>query len=155
MAIKIELRINGDKETVARLKKAGVQLNDFSEEFKSLSNPLLDYFSNSVFETEGQIFGEPWPKLKPEYEFRKRVVFPGAGILVASGDMKKAYRARSSSDFLQVYNPTEYFKYHHSDAPRTSKLPRRIMLKFDEERIKMIISTIEEGLFRRIRGVFK
>ena len=155
MALKIEIRIDGDKETIRKLRKASGQLEDYSKEFKSLSRPLLDYFTNSVFETEGQIFGEPWPKLKPTYEFQKRVKYPGAGILVASGDMKKAYRAVSSSNFLQVYNPTDYFKYHQSPAPRTSKLPRRIMLKFNEERIKFITKTLEKGLFSRIKGAFK
>ena len=154
MVLQVQIKVVGSEETLNKLRKVGVQLNNFSTEFRKSGEFLVSFFSNEVFETQGQIIGESWKSLTPAVEFKKRIEFPGRGILERTGHMRKSFKAISSSTFLKIFNPVSYFKYHQSGKPRT-KLPRRVMLKMDRQRVDEVISIIQKGLLGRIRSAIR
>ena len=102
MALKVQIKVVGKEETLNKLKKVGVQLDNFSEEFRKSGDFLVNFFSRDVFTSQGQIIGEPWKQLKPSYEFRKRVKWPGRGPLEQTGTMRKSFKAISSATFLKI-----------------------------------------------------
>lgn len=51
--------------------------------------PLFVGWMNEQFASEGAYWGTPWAPLSPEYAMRKAVMFPGKGILIAEGDLRR------------------------------------------------------------------
>lgn len=147
MALNIKIEVRGGENTLKRLREAGVNLNDFRDELRDVGKFLVDFYQGPVFETEGGITGERWAPLKPAYEFWKRRVYPGRGILEASGTMRRGFQFAFSSTSLRVYNLVKYFIYHQMG---TRKMPSRVIFKLDEARIREIVKIIKTGLFTRI-----
>lgn len=52
--------------------------------------PLFVTWMREQFESEGDFGGERWEQLSPAYLAWKSVHYPGKGILVATGDLRKA-----------------------------------------------------------------
>lgn len=52
--------------------------------------PLFIEWMAERFETEGGFGGEQWEPLSPNYLARKMMLYPGKGILYASGDLRQA-----------------------------------------------------------------
>ncbi len=51
--------------------------------------PLFIGWMREQFATEGDYWGTPWAPLSPEYALRKAAMYPGRGILVAEGDLRR------------------------------------------------------------------
>ncbi len=145
----ITIEISGDKRVLA----------NFSKVEKDLMNPrsvLTEYALmympaiQEQFASGGRQFKTPWPYLKPITITRKvKEGFPPIP-LVRTGKMKSnfRYQVRTAAlasktpgyiptGLLTIYNPTPYFKYHQLG---TSKIPQRIMLRFDEVRKNLAFS---------------
>lgn len=52
--------------------------------------PLFIGWMREQFESEGAYGGDPWAPLTPEYAARKAEMYPGKGILVATGELRGA-----------------------------------------------------------------
>lgn len=150
--VNFSIKIEGDKALIRKLGKLKVDLRDFTGEMKRIGEYFVRFFTVEVFATEGDVFGEQWPQLSPRYELWKRVKYAGRGILVRSGKLQKGYRINYGSDFARIYNPVEYAIYHHQGGAR---LPRRPLVKIDEERKRYIIDVIKQAVARRITAVFR
>lgn len=150
--VKFSVRLEGDKELVRKLGQLKGGLGDLSGDMKRLGDFFVRFFSRDVFATEGDIVGEQWPRLSPKYEFWKRIKYAGRGILVRSGKLQKAYRMNYGSDFVRIYNPIEYAIYHQEGSGR---LPKRTLVKIDQERKQYIIDVIKQAVARKIRSAFK
>jgi phage gpG-like protein len=114
---------------------------------ETVGNYLMAFFSQDVFETEGQVYGEQWARLNAKYEEWKATHYPGRGVLEASGKMRYAFQLMTTSTYALIQNPTEYAKFHMTG---TSHMPARVFMKIDEQRAEEVVKKIKEGIQQRI-----
>ena len=148
--LKISVQVNGIPETIASLQRVKQVLSTFEPELTSIGEYLMTFFSENVFASEGQIYGERWFDLSMEYEMWKVKHYPGRGILQASGTLQGGYRAMTTENYLLIGNQTDYAIFHQLG---TSKMPQRILLQIDQERQNAIIDMLREGVIERIKNV--
>lgn len=93
------------------------------------------------FSSRGALFGEKWEPRKDNKSHP---------LLEKTGRMRRAFSQRLGPDYVEIANPTEYFKYHQSNAPRR-KLPRRVMLKIDEIRRIFIVKEFQSHIRQALK----
>lgn len=140
MPVSVTVKITGDKEEIAKLKKLGHSLHDFSKAMDMIGNEVVRYYSGQGFASQGGVFNNVWPSLNPLYAKQKAVDYPGRGILVKTGDMQRDFIYKATSKNVTISNTAPYFKYHQSTEPR-SKMPYRPMMIVNDE-VKGIIEQI-------------
>jgi hypothetical protein len=94
--------------------------------FWPLVVPLFIGWMREQFSTEGAFGGQPWTPLSPDYAAAKAVQYPGKGILVASGKMKKAAsmpRRIVTPRTLTLSIDSDYLQYHQEGTDRMPKRP--------------------------------
>jgi len=129
----IQFDIEGETELHRRIKGLSDGVKDWSWATLRVGKYLQGFFTNDVFESEGAIIGEKWPG-GPYYHKLQR-----------SGKMRNSFYFKNDKEQVEVGNKTDYFKYHQSNLPR-KKLPRRIMMKLDENRKQKIIKLFQEQI---------
>lgn len=137
----LEFEIEGEKQLSRRFRGISLAGKDWKRTFQKVGNDLTGLFSGSVFETRGAEIGERWKARK------------GGGswpLLERSGKMRRGFMFEAKSDSLQVYNITDYFKFHQSNKPR-KKLPRRVMMKIDDKRRNMVVQTFHKDIQEKLR----
>lgn len=139
--LSVSITISGDKETIEKLGKLGQSFLNFQLAMRSIGKELTGYFANQVFASQGGALSQRWPQLANSTKVDKAKHYPGAGILVRTGEMKNSF------DFYQpdvnsviIGNNAPYFVYHQSSAPR-HKLPRRVMMSTGGN-VKSIVANI-------------
>lgn len=137
--MEIRFTLEGEAEVARRFRGINADLKDFRPEFQKSANYLKDFFSGEVFDTRGAVIGKPWkPTGNP---------WP---ILERSGKMRRSFKTKAGSKSAEVWNATTYFKYHQSNKPRR-KLPRRIMMKLDNQRRQQIVKFFHESIVKTLR----
>lgn len=135
----ISWSIEGEQQLSRKLLLIASRVKDWTPAFKESAYALKDVFSKDVFSTQGGIIQENWSPLKKAYAIQKAKKHPGKGILEATGDMRSGFMTLWRPDMAQVWNKVEYFKYHQSKKPRSSNLPRRVMMKLgDRQRVEVV-----------------
>jgi phage gpG-like protein len=147
--ISFSVQVTGDQQALRRLRKAGVDVRDFTKELRQAGDELLDVYGNQVFETEGQIVGERWAPLNPRYQARKQNTYRGRGTLERTGRLRRSFRAQSGKDTLFLDNPTPYLKYHQFG---TSRLPARVIYKLADRQTRKIVDILSDGLKERLNA---
>jgi len=140
----LSFEIEGEKQISAGLDYVGKELKDFRKPLKKSSELLLKTWEQN-FDAQGSTLGEPWQRLSPKYAAWKAKRYPGKGILVRTGKMRKSFRDSVTSVSATLTNPTPYFRYHQSNASRGT-LPRRVMMKIDRQRVDGILRIFTEWL---------
>lgn len=148
--IDVILDIQGLDKTVEFLEALRKAIEEPQTPLESVGEYLLNFFSNDLFMTEGAAYGNRWEDLSEPYRTKKAEEYPGAGILVRTGEMMRGFKALPVTDVLTIYNDTEYAKYHQEG---TSKMPQRILLQVDDERSKQISSIFMDHLFDSMKGL--
>lgn len=144
----INIDVSGLKKA-QDLVDASLDLTHFSNEMKRIGSFLVGFFSVDVFDTEGAVFGRTWDKLQEDYRLKKAREYPGRGILERTGTM----RSRSSFEFrttdmeVALRNTTDYFDFHQEGRG----VPQREIMRIDEERKRVIVDFIEDGINRQIK----
>jgi len=138
--MQVSFKIEGEKQLSRRLKGVSVDLLNWRPQLKKIGKYLVEVFSGSVFETEGREIGEPWKKRKDSNAWP---------LLQRSGKMKRSFKSIAMMTSVDITNTADYFKYHQSKKPRR-KLPRRIMMKLDNERKQGVIKIIHKSLVKDI-----
>lgn len=152
--MKLSWSIEGEEQLVRNLRNIGKGIKDWTPAFKEASDRLKKVFSEDVFKTKGSIIGEQWNPLKPKYLAQKlRGGFP-ADTLVKTGKMQNSFQSIVQTDRAEIWNSTQYFKYHQSSAPR-SKLPRRVMMKLAENQKQIIVKIFHTYWYKKTKGVIK
>ncbi|PIP38188.1 MAG: hypothetical protein COX19_14105 [Desulfobacterales bacterium CG23_combo_of_CG06-09_8_20_14_all_51_8] len=142
--------IEGEKSLSRNLTTLDWNLKNWRSEFTETGKYLQNFFAGQVFSTRGGVIGESWKPLSPAYAARKAMRYPGRGILEATGRMRGSFQYESSNMWTRVFNTVNYFKYHQSRMPRT-RLPRRVMMKLDNQRKQSIVQIFHKGLDNFIR----
>jgi phage gpG-like protein len=150
--VSVNVQITGDKELINKFHRFKGNLKDFSSEMDHLGKYFVLFFGRDVFATEGDVFGERWRRLSKNYEFWKRINFAGRGILEKTGELKKGYKTQLGRDFVKIYNDVDYAKYHHFG---TNRLPKRTLVKIDEQRKQYIVNLLRQSVAKKIGSTFK
>lgn len=148
--IKINLEIKGDKATIAKLRKLGAEFNDWSGTLKRIGEYLLDFYQNSVFESEGNVYGTRWALLRPNYDFWKRTQFGGRGILQRTGTLRAGFYMKPERNQVEIRNEVPYAQFHQTG---TRRMPARILTQVDRARKEQIIKLFKIGVAEKIRKV--
>jgi len=148
--ISATVKLTGLDKAIAQLQDMGLQLNDFSPELQNVGDYLMDFFTNDVFSSEGAVYGSPWAPLAESTLRQKR---GGGGILVASGKMRTSYQLMTSTNYLIITNTAtnrngDFYAGYHQEG--TSRMPQRLLMKFDQERMDQIVNRIVTSLNERI-----
>lgn len=115
------------------------KVRDWTPAFREAAQTLKSIFENDVFESQGAIIDEHWSPLKKGYAIQKAKKYPGKGILEATGNMRSGFMTLWRPDMAAVWNKVEYFKYHQSNQPRSSNLPRRVMMKLADSQREQVV----------------
>lgn len=146
----LTVKITGSKEELARFKKLGDKLTDFSSAMKDVSRELKHYYEYNVFESQGAVYGKKWAALSPVYKERKGRTHPGAYILVASGAMRGNFQGISTRNSATISNPTSYFGYLQTG---TRRMPARPMLGINKEVETLVHDIIQEDVHKKLEAV--
>lgn len=149
----MKIEITGDKATLNRLAAMGDSLERMPDAMKETGTYLREFFAGEVFASHGGAIGMAWPRLSSAYEAQKAKRFPGRPMLVRSGLMQRSFRSSFTDSSARVRNTAPYFKYHQSDLPRTSKLPRRAIMDVDETRQRVITQIIRRAVQRKLAAL--
>lgn len=134
MAIQIDAELEGEHQLSRRLLVVADGVKDWQAPLRDIEGELLKSFQDN-FDARGGLFGG-WPARKKDYPWP---------ILEKTGAMRDNFQSQIGNDFVRLYNPTDYFVYHQSNAPR-SKLPRRVMMKLDQQRKMFIVKAFQNHI---------
>lgn len=141
--ISIKFTIEGEDHLNRTLTGLSASLSDFKVPLKQ-STSLLMSDINNAFDTSGRSYDfGGWAPLSNEYASWKSKRYSNSGILTRTGEMRKSFRNIVDSTMMKIWNTSPYFKYHQSNQPR-SKMPRRIMLYFNQNTRREIIKYFQE-----------
>ena len=113
----------------------------FGDGIKDLT-PAFEVIADNFYEGERQQFASQgqsgsggWAALSPKYAARKRIQYPGKGILEATGALRESLSSRGGGSFvmeplqLGMGASVEYAAYHQTGTP---KMPRRAPIELTE-----------------------
>lgn len=147
--MQIQFSIDGQIELSRVLRGIQSSIQDFTPALSQSSEDLIEIFSYDNFESEGGTLEAPWAPLSAAYAKRKERLYPGAGILVATGLMQSSFTGLIDSTSLIIGNTAEYFKYHQSSGPR-SRLPRRIMMRLTENMKETVVKNFQTQIYESV-----
>lgn len=136
MPLLLQFEIEGEKQFSRRLSLMADGVEDFTEPLEKVEGEVMKSFDRN-FAARGGLFGG-WPPPAKNY---------GHPLLEKTGEMRGAFVSVVSSDSVEFGNPTSYFKYHQSKEPR-SKIPRRVMMKLDQQRRTFIVKAFQAYLIK-------
>lgn len=148
MSIRVNITITGDKKALKQLKKLKIDLLDWSKELKTMGVYLKKYWSGAVFTSEGSVLGNPWRKLSPQYELSKRKLYPAAGILVRTGDLKDGFEYNAGRNEMKIYNKVPYASYH---LYGTRRMVAREFMGVNTPIKNELGKIFKDGLYSKIR----
>lgn len=96
--------LEGVEETDRKLAAFELQLRDLRPFWPTVKRMWRGWMTEQ-FASQGAFFGDPWAPLSARYAAIKAVKFPGRGILVAEGDLKRGSinpEWRATSDDLKL-----------------------------------------------------
>lgn len=141
----ISWTIEGVTELSRNLRGMETNLKNFTKPLTKIAQSLVKSFGGEVFDTQGAVIGEKWKRLSPYTVAQKaRQGFP-PDPLVRTGAMKRGFKAIVTSEQVVIGNTQDYFKYHQSNKPR-SKIPRRRMMKLNEQMKQMIVKEFQDHI---------
>lgn len=152
----VNVQITGKDQALNQLQNLKDILNNFAPEMQKLGDYLLNFFTNDVFESQGNAIGHGWQELSMPYAYRKTLRWGPQITLVASGQMRAGYRMYTTTDSVMIQNEAvskdgEYYARRHQDG--SGFLPQRMLMDFDDNLLKQIAQMLVDSLNQRIRGI--
>lgn len=111
---------------------------------KNLKSPLkqsAEYMESRIdqnYSGRGSLWGK-WKNRSKAYPWR---------ILEKTGAMRSGFRSRVDSRQAEISNTQPYFKYHQSRAPRTTSLPRRVMMAVQAQEATDIVRIFQRHIMK-------
>lgn len=139
--MQLKFIIEGEEQLSRNLRNVSLEMGNWFGTFKEIGGRLQTLFSGTVFESEGREIGEPWAKRKKEYPWKP---------LQKSGRMRGGFNYNAKKDSVTISNRVSYFAYHQSNKPRY-RLPRRVMMKIDDQRKMDIIHTFNRDMVYKFK----
>lgn len=144
MSVEIQFEIEGETQLAAVLGATANGIKDWGRPLARISTEMLKSFDMNFTSNGGLFQPGGWAARKRRYPWP---------LLEKTGHLRGAFRARQTTDAVAFSNEVTYFKYHQSSEPRTSALPRRILMKIDEERRRFIIRQFQQHIVEAGRGL--
>lgn len=123
------------------------------------ARPMLINMGETVLREVGRQFDAEGARLEP-YKWqaltqktildRIRRGFPPGPILTRTGLLRDSFQKEVTDEFVRVYNPVEYFKYHQEGTPF---MAQRRMLAFPEWLKQDIIAQATSFISEAMRGM--
>lgn len=147
----ITISIKGNTETQQRLHKLGTSLLNLTDAMKAIGSNFKDFYTEQPFRSQGGIFGDPWPALRPGTIKQKIRYNPTTATypLIRTTKMQHSFAVESGQNFMRLYNTADYFKYHQLG---TSRIPQRMMLALTESRYQAMKDIITLEVRKKIDG---
>ena len=140
MPLYLDATIEGEQQLSRRLGIVADGVKDFSPALENISGELMHSVDEN-FSQRGGLFGG-WPARKDNNPWP---------LMEKTGELRGGFMSAVKSDYLEIGNFVPYFKYHQSNQPRV-RLPRRVMLKIDQQRKVYITKAFQEYLVRLIQA---
>lgn len=144
--INVHIEQNVDK-SIDWLKKLESVISDLQPELNKTTDYLLNFFSDDVFRSEGDVYGESWAPLSPKTDAEKARKYPLAGILRRTGAMQQGFRVMGTNTYALIYNTQDYFAFHQLG---TRRIPQRIVMNLDNQRLNTIASIVGQSITSRL-----
>lgn len=138
--ITLSVDIEGEKQLSRKLLTASSGIGDFKRPLFRIGAEVRGSIDTN-FSGRGSLFGRWLPR-------KDNLPHP---ILEKTSRMRRNFKQNLGPDYVEIYNPTPYFKYHQSNKPRT-KIPRRVMMKIDEQRRVFIQKEFQKHIMDTIRS---
>lgn len=148
----VQIRITGDKETIARLNKTGQGLKNWQSTLVKVGDLLQRVYGVRNFETVGAYIGQRWAELKPSTIRSKVKRWPGRDILVASGTMKGAWEHQAFPTRLTLKNTAEYAHWHQTGTGRMASRP---IIDVNKRVKDDIIEVFKTDLAQKLQEAFR
>ena len=124
--IQLNVTLEGEKQLSRRLMTIPKDIDNFKFPLFRIGGEIRGAIDTN-FSQRGALFGRWVPRKDND----------GHPLLEKTGSMRRNFKQKLGSDYIEIFNPTSYFKYHQSNKPRR-KIPRRVMMKIDDERKRFI-----------------
>lgn len=148
--VQLEVVITSTGQTTRRLQQmVGAAMKDLKSTMDEVGQMVAEFAEGPVFESEGGILGEVWPRLSPAYAKYKGKHSMSNELLEFTGTMRKSFAWNASEGGVDVGNNAPYFEYHQSTEEHT-KIPRRAMIGFTDELQEKIKTKIRDDIIRKI-----
>lgn len=138
--IELKATIEGDKELSRKLSRIPSKLDDFQKPL-GISGIEVRRSVDENFKGRGRLFGK-WKKRKDSKSHP---------LLEKTGKMRHAFKQTLGPGYVEIFNPTPYFKFHQSNKPR-KRIPRRVMLKIDNIRKVFIQKEFQRFIQQSLKG---
>ncbi|MCT2077509.1 phage virion morphogenesis protein [Dietzia cinnamea] len=149
-SLSISMSLSNAVRVQKMLGELGLSLSDLKSGMEDVGTDAVKFFSNSVFASRGGAIGVTWPRLSTSYADAKAKKFPGRGVLVASGTMRKSFDSEASQMSVTISNRDPKFKYHQSSRAR-KRIPRRQMLGMSPQLQRRVTKTLAGSLAKKVR----
>jgi len=138
--IELNVTLEGEKQLSRRLQVTPRNISNFKAPLFRIAGEIRGSIDTN-FSQRGGLFGRWVPRKdnKPH------------PLLEKTGKMRSNFKTKLAPSYVEIYNPTSYFKYHQSNKPR-KKLPRRIMMKIDNQRKEFIQKAFQKHIIDTIRS---
>jgi len=138
--MQIDFSVEGDVEVTSMFDTANNRSKTLRAPFRKIAKYLLDEIDRN-YEGRGRIWGK-WKR-------RLRAPKDGHPLLEDTSAMRRNFDEKVGNTYATIGNRSEQFKFHQSKKPRTTRLPRRIMMAIEEdqrrESMKILQKHVMEG----------
>ena len=124
--ITLNVTLEGEKQLSRRLMTIPTDISNWKIPLFRIGGEIRGSIDEN-FSQRGALFGRLVPR-------KDNLPHP---LLEKTGAMRRNFKQSLGPDYIEIFNPTAYFKYHQSNKPR-KKIPRRVMMKIDDERKRFI-----------------
>lgn len=140
MPVQLEANIEGEQQLSRRLMIVAKDIDNFKPPLEKIGSELRRVIDLN-FTSRGSLFGGWKPRLK---------AYPWP-ILEKTGSMRRSFKQKLGGNFVEIYNTADYFKYHQSRKSRSTRLPRRVMMKLDQQRKEFVQKAFQAYIVDIIR----
>lgn len=155
--MQITVTVKGAPEALAMLKRTKDGMLNLATPFKDIGGLLTKLYAGEVFASRGRVIGHPWPRLAPATEREKDRRWAGRPAMIRTGKLQNSFRFDSGPTSLRIHNTAKSrkgFPYFAAHQLGTGRVPQRVMMALDDQRVRQIQKTIQDHLNKQIvRGM--
>jgi phage gpG-like protein len=160
--IELDVKITGNREIEKELQSVGVKINDLTVPLLSASKIYMQKIKQN-FTNNGRTFGEPWKPLSPAtISIKRRLYNKGNSIAIEKPLVRKGLLRNSfgydvtGKKTVAFFNTAPYASIHQDGATTRFRgkfvtIPRRVLIKLDEENLKIFADAIEQWIDQAIK----
>jgi phage gpG-like protein len=137
--ITLNVTLEGEKQLSRRLLTIPHDISNWKIPLFRIGGEIRGSIDQN-FSSRGALFGRWVPR-------KDNLPHP---LLEKTSAMRRNFKQSLGPDYIEIFNPTPYFKYHQSNKPR-KKIPRRVMMKIDDERKRFIQREFQKHVHDALR----